>query len=195
MTTGQLFLHSCRHFFGLHRSELTIAIRVNRSAIAQFSTTQISGFKFINFSKISFNFHSLHTLYIMNSTKQNWILGFKIRSTKRPRVRAKLDSVTRVFFLFVALLSITQFRVSNFVHISINWIQYRVSIGLGQIVPENQINQTDWEMEIWGSRRRRLGELQSPERGGAERGCGGRVSGGRRRGLRPCRCVDRAAMV
>lgn len=29
-TTGQLFLHSCRHFFGLHLSELTIAILVNR---------------------------------------------------------------------------------------------------------------------------------------------------------------------
>lgn len=34
-TTGQLFLHSWRHFFGLQRSELTIAIRVNRSAITQ----------------------------------------------------------------------------------------------------------------------------------------------------------------
>lgn len=29
LTTGQLFLHSCRHFLGLHLSELTIAIRVN----------------------------------------------------------------------------------------------------------------------------------------------------------------------
>ncbi|KVH91582.1 hypothetical protein Ccrd_006404 [Cynara cardunculus var. scolymus] len=30
---GQLFLHSCRHFFGLQRSSLIIAIRVNLSAI------------------------------------------------------------------------------------------------------------------------------------------------------------------
>lgn len=29
LTTGQLFLHSWRHFLGLHLSELTIAIRVN----------------------------------------------------------------------------------------------------------------------------------------------------------------------
>jgi hypothetical protein len=33
-TTGQLFLHSWRHFLGLHLSELTIAILVNRSDIA-----------------------------------------------------------------------------------------------------------------------------------------------------------------
>ena len=33
LTTGQLFLHSWRHFLGLHLSELTMAIRVNRSAI------------------------------------------------------------------------------------------------------------------------------------------------------------------
>lgn len=32
-TTGQLFLHSWRHFFGLHLSWLTIAILVNLSAI------------------------------------------------------------------------------------------------------------------------------------------------------------------
>lgn len=32
-TTGQLFLHSCLHFFGLHLSWLTIAIRVFLSAI------------------------------------------------------------------------------------------------------------------------------------------------------------------
>ncbi|KAI9593846.1 hypothetical protein BDF19DRAFT_386933, partial [Syncephalis fuscata] len=32
-TTGQLFLHSCRHFFGLHLSELTSAIRVSFSAM------------------------------------------------------------------------------------------------------------------------------------------------------------------
>lgn len=31
LTTGQLFLHSWRHFFGLHLSLLTMAIRVNRS--------------------------------------------------------------------------------------------------------------------------------------------------------------------
>ena len=30
-TTGQDFLHSCRHLLGLHLSELTIAIRVNLS--------------------------------------------------------------------------------------------------------------------------------------------------------------------
>ncbi|RKP24128.1 hypothetical protein SYNPS1DRAFT_7454, partial [Syncephalis pseudoplumigaleata] len=30
-TTGQLFLHSCRHFLGLHLSELTRAIRVSFS--------------------------------------------------------------------------------------------------------------------------------------------------------------------
>lgn len=35
LTTGQLFLHSCRHFFGLHLSVLTIAIRVRRSAILE----------------------------------------------------------------------------------------------------------------------------------------------------------------
>lgn len=34
MTTGQLFLHSWRHFLGLHLSEVTIAIRVNRSDIS-----------------------------------------------------------------------------------------------------------------------------------------------------------------
>jgi predicted transcriptional regulator len=34
LTTGQLFLHSWRHFFGLQRSELTIAIRVSRSVIS-----------------------------------------------------------------------------------------------------------------------------------------------------------------
>ena len=34
LTTGQLFLHSCLHFFGLHLSPLTIAIRVRRSDIA-----------------------------------------------------------------------------------------------------------------------------------------------------------------
>ena len=33
LTTGQLFLHSWRHFFGLQRSELTMAIRVRRSDI------------------------------------------------------------------------------------------------------------------------------------------------------------------
>lgn len=33
LTTGQLFLHSCRHFLGLHLSAFTIAIRVNRSDI------------------------------------------------------------------------------------------------------------------------------------------------------------------
>ena len=32
-TTGQAFLHSWRHFFGLHLSELTIAILVSFSAI------------------------------------------------------------------------------------------------------------------------------------------------------------------
>ncbi|KAI9363954.1 hypothetical protein DFJ73DRAFT_611664, partial [Zopfochytrium polystomum] len=31
LTTGHPFLHSCRHFFGLHLSELTIAIRVSFS--------------------------------------------------------------------------------------------------------------------------------------------------------------------
>ncbi|PWN53934.1 hypothetical protein IE53DRAFT_309315 [Violaceomyces palustris] len=31
LTTGQDFLHSCRHFFGLHLSELTMAIRVSFS--------------------------------------------------------------------------------------------------------------------------------------------------------------------
>ena len=33
LTTGQLFLHSCLHFLGLHLSELTMAIRVNLSDI------------------------------------------------------------------------------------------------------------------------------------------------------------------
>jgi hypothetical protein len=33
LTTGQLFLHSCLHFFGLHLSALTMAIRVSLSAI------------------------------------------------------------------------------------------------------------------------------------------------------------------
>jgi hypothetical protein len=33
LTTGQLFLHSWRHFLGLHLSSFTIAIRVSRSAI------------------------------------------------------------------------------------------------------------------------------------------------------------------
>lgn len=33
LTTGHDFLHSCRHFFGLHLSLLTIAIRVNLSDI------------------------------------------------------------------------------------------------------------------------------------------------------------------
>ncbi len=33
LTTGQDFLHSCRHFLGLHLSELTMAILVNLSAI------------------------------------------------------------------------------------------------------------------------------------------------------------------
>lgn len=32
LTTGHDFLHSCLHFFGLHRSLLTIAIRVRRSS-------------------------------------------------------------------------------------------------------------------------------------------------------------------
>jgi hypothetical protein len=32
-TTGQDFLHSCLHFFGLHLSLLTIAIRVSLSVI------------------------------------------------------------------------------------------------------------------------------------------------------------------
>lgn len=31
-TTGQLFLHSCLHFFGLHFSDETIAIRVSFDA-------------------------------------------------------------------------------------------------------------------------------------------------------------------
>jgi hypothetical protein len=31
LTTGQDFLHSCRHLLGLHLSELTMAIRVNLS--------------------------------------------------------------------------------------------------------------------------------------------------------------------
>lgn len=30
-TTGQYFLHSCRHRFGLHLSELTMAIRISLS--------------------------------------------------------------------------------------------------------------------------------------------------------------------
>lgn len=34
LTTGQLFLHSWRHFLGLHLSSLTMAIRVSRSAIS-----------------------------------------------------------------------------------------------------------------------------------------------------------------
>jgi len=34
-TTGQDFLHSCLHFFGLHLSVEMIAIRVNRSDILQ----------------------------------------------------------------------------------------------------------------------------------------------------------------
>ena len=37
LTTGQLFLHSWRHFLGLHLSSLTIAIRVSRSAISSSS--------------------------------------------------------------------------------------------------------------------------------------------------------------
>eukprot|EP00051_Salpingoeca_urceolata_P009800 m.119080 g.119080 ORF g.119080 m.119080 type:complete len:60 (+) comp16452_c0_seq6:1772-1951(+) len=32
-TTGQDFLHSCLHFFGLHLSVLTMAILVNLSAM------------------------------------------------------------------------------------------------------------------------------------------------------------------
>lgn len=32
LTTGHIFLHSCRHFFGLHRSSLTMAIRVSVSS-------------------------------------------------------------------------------------------------------------------------------------------------------------------
>ena len=32
LTTGHDFLHSCRHFFGLHLEVLTIAIRVNESS-------------------------------------------------------------------------------------------------------------------------------------------------------------------
>jgi hypothetical protein len=32
LTTGHDFLHSCRHFFGLHFSAETIAIRVRASA-------------------------------------------------------------------------------------------------------------------------------------------------------------------
>jgi hypothetical protein len=31
LTTGHDFLHSCRHFLGLHRSALTMAIRVRCS--------------------------------------------------------------------------------------------------------------------------------------------------------------------
>ena len=34
LTTGHDFLHSWRHLFGLHRSKLTIAIRVNLSWVA-----------------------------------------------------------------------------------------------------------------------------------------------------------------
>ena len=33
LTTGHDFLHSCRHFLGLHLSLLTIAIRVSLSAM------------------------------------------------------------------------------------------------------------------------------------------------------------------
>ncbi|KAI9336789.1 hypothetical protein BDR26DRAFT_864609 [Obelidium mucronatum] len=33
LTTGQPFLHSCLHFFGLHLSALTMAIRVSLSLI------------------------------------------------------------------------------------------------------------------------------------------------------------------
>lgn len=33
-TTGQVFLHSCLHRFGLHLSVLTIAIRVNADCVA-----------------------------------------------------------------------------------------------------------------------------------------------------------------
>ena len=36
-TTGHIFLHSCRHFFGLHLSVWTMAIRVSLSAIFGFS--------------------------------------------------------------------------------------------------------------------------------------------------------------
>jgi hypothetical protein len=35
-TTGHDFLHSCLHFFGLHLSSLTIAIRVNVSSGSSF---------------------------------------------------------------------------------------------------------------------------------------------------------------
>lgn len=36
LTTGQYFLHSCLHFFGLHRSELTTAMRVGVSSLSFF---------------------------------------------------------------------------------------------------------------------------------------------------------------
>ena len=32
-TTGHVFLHSCLHFFGLHLSSLTMAMRVSSSAL------------------------------------------------------------------------------------------------------------------------------------------------------------------
>lgn len=41
--TGQLFLHSCLHFLGLHRSVLTMAIRVNRSLISDQMLKKING--------------------------------------------------------------------------------------------------------------------------------------------------------
>jgi hypothetical protein len=40
LTTGQDFLHSCRHFLGLQRSELTIAMRVRCSS----ALSRLSGF-------------------------------------------------------------------------------------------------------------------------------------------------------
>ncbi len=40
-TTGHDFLHSCRHFFGLHLSALTIAMRVNLSDIVALATARV----------------------------------------------------------------------------------------------------------------------------------------------------------
>lgn len=42
-TTGQLFLHSCLHFFGLHLSAETMAIRVSFSSETSGSLSFLGG--------------------------------------------------------------------------------------------------------------------------------------------------------
>lgn len=64
-TTGQDFLHSCLHLFGLHLSELTIAIRVNLS---------VSSVAFLRDIALKFKFNMLTEIEARNLKMSAYII-------------------------------------------------------------------------------------------------------------------------